>query len=574
MSKLSMNNADLQEILDAVNALPEAGSSGGVTLPDLDNPGTASDLLSGKELIDENGQVVTGTIPIKTSSDLTASGATVTVPSGYYATQATKSVATATQATPSISVGSDGKITASVTQDAGYVTAGTKSGTKQLTTQAAKTVTPTTSSQTAVASGVYTTGAITVAAIPSKYKDVSSVNATAGDVLSGKKIVNSSGTVVTGTMTNNGAISKTMDGINTKTVNIPAGYTSGGTVSLDNTIDNEVDEQSDLITQIKSTAYGINSEVDAQADLISQIMNAVDNLPEAGSGGVVDTSMEDGLIDGTISGYSNNRVNAVRDYAFYDCTNLTTVSFPAVTTIGGNAFRYCSNITTASFPAATTIGNYAFAYCTNLTTASFPAATTIGGYAFDDCSNLTIASFPAATAIGNSAFYGCRSLTTISFPAAKTIGSSAFRHCTNLKSVFLNSRNVVTLVNSSTFYSTKMSTTGYFYVPSSVISNYQTATNWTYFSSRFSAIESHPDWDGVYGEVIEVECYFYIGSEKYQFEEGMTWEDWCNSEYNPGEYYVGMLSRVMCDMGWYIALGVDGVNAFDAIIAGAEYCLY
>lgn len=64
------------------------------------------------------------------------------------------------QATPIISVNSSGLITA---------TAGDKSGTKQLTTQAAKTITPTKSSQTAVTSGVYTTGVVTVAAIPSTY---------------------------------------------------------------------------------------------------------------------------------------------------------------------------------------------------------------------------------------------------------------------------------------------------------------------------------------------------------------------------------------------------------------------
>lgn len=59
------------------------------------------------------------------------------------------------QATPEISINSStGLITA---------TAGTKSSTYQLTTQAAKTITPSTSSQTAVASGRYTTGAVTVA---------------------------------------------------------------------------------------------------------------------------------------------------------------------------------------------------------------------------------------------------------------------------------------------------------------------------------------------------------------------------------------------------------------------------
>lgn len=73
------------------------------------------------------------------------------------------------QATPTITISTGGLITASATQDAGLVSAGTKSITKQLTTQAAKTVTPSTSSQTAVASGRYTTGAVTVAAIPSTY---------------------------------------------------------------------------------------------------------------------------------------------------------------------------------------------------------------------------------------------------------------------------------------------------------------------------------------------------------------------------------------------------------------------
>lgn len=101
---------------------------------------------------------------------LTTSGASVTASDG--STSVSKSVTTATQATPSITVSSSGLITASATQTAGYVSAGTKSGTKQLTTQATKTVTPTKSSQTAVSSGVYTTGAVTVAAIPDQYQDI------------------------------------------------------------------------------------------------------------------------------------------------------------------------------------------------------------------------------------------------------------------------------------------------------------------------------------------------------------------------------------------------------------------
>ena len=148
-------------------------------------------LTSGGQMLDgvtaySNGTKYTGAIPTKTSSDLTASGATVTVPAGYYSSQTSKSVATATQATPSISVNSSGLITATSTQSAGYVSSGTKSATEQLTTQAAKTVTPTKSSQQAVASGVYTTGAVTVAAIPSEYITTTDATATAADINSGE----------------------------------------------------------------------------------------------------------------------------------------------------------------------------------------------------------------------------------------------------------------------------------------------------------------------------------------------------------------------------------------------------
>ena len=104
----------------------------------------------------------------------TTSSQTIKPDSGYDGlSQVTvNAMPTATQATPSISVSSGGLITASATQTAGYVAAGTKSATQQLTTQAAKTITPSTSAQTAVASGRYTTGAVTVAAIPSNYEDV------------------------------------------------------------------------------------------------------------------------------------------------------------------------------------------------------------------------------------------------------------------------------------------------------------------------------------------------------------------------------------------------------------------
>lgn len=101
-------------------------------------------------------------IPRNDSSDITASGETVTIPAGYYASQITKSVDTATQATPSISVDANGLITASATQTAGYVNAGTESATQQLDVQAETTITPKNFAQYAVTAGKYVTGDIIV----------------------------------------------------------------------------------------------------------------------------------------------------------------------------------------------------------------------------------------------------------------------------------------------------------------------------------------------------------------------------------------------------------------------------
>ena len=202
---LQTNNSSLEEIITQLNNMPEAG---GVDLPTLSNPASASDILASKEAIDKDGNKITGTIVTKTSSNLTASGATVTVPAGYYASNATKSVASVTRAETTISVTKDDTndkltLTASNNQGTGYVTGANKTATK--------TVTLTTSGATATMSD----GTNSV-----------SKSITSGSAKTPATTVTKNPTI---TVSSSGLITASVSGTQSVTPTVSAGYVSSGT---------------------------------------------------------------------------------------------------------------------------------------------------------------------------------------------------------------------------------------------------------------------------------------------------------------------------------------------------------
>ena len=157
----------------------------------------AGDVLTGKILVTADGKVTTGTMPNNgaVSKVLDTGTTTYTIAKGFHS--------------------------------------GT--GSVKITTEA-KTVTPTKESQQVTPSTGKVLSQVTVAAIPSNFIDTSEGDATAPDILSGK-IAFVGGLKVTGTMPDNGSVAGTMDGLTTTSVTIPAGYTSGGAVSLTDDIE-------------------------------------------------------------------------------------------------------------------------------------------------------------------------------------------------------------------------------------------------------------------------------------------------------------------------------------------------
>lgn len=157
----------------------------------------AGDVLANKVIVNADGETVAGTMPNNgaVSKTLDAATKSYTVPAGYH----------------------DG------------------TGKVQIVTEE-KTATPTKAAQEITPATGKLLSKVSIGAIPANYIDTSDADALAANILEDKTAY-VDGAKVTGTMANNGAISKTIDGLNVTSYTVPAGYTSGGSVALTNDIE-------------------------------------------------------------------------------------------------------------------------------------------------------------------------------------------------------------------------------------------------------------------------------------------------------------------------------------------------
>jgi hypothetical protein len=135
-------------------------------------------------------------------------------------------------------------------------------------------------------------------------------------------------------------------------------------------------------------------------------------------------------------------ITAIGEYAFRGCRLLSSVEFPStITEIGHSAFYQCTNITSLTLPTnLTKIGDYGFYNLPDITSIKLPKTmTSIGHYAFNGCDNLT--------------FFTCLATTP------PTLGSSAIP-----------------------------SSVSKIKVPSSSVSTYRNATNWSAYANKIVSV--------------------------------------------------------------------------------------
>ncbi|MBO4863560.1 MAG: leucine-rich repeat protein [Eubacterium sp.] len=127
-------------------------------------------------------------------------------------------------------------------------------------------------------------------------------------------------------------------------------------------------------------------------------------------------------------------VVSIGDYAFFECTELTSITIPeGITSIGESAFQGCSSLITITIPES---------------------VSTIGGSAFKNCISLESIKLPdELLSLESRAFYNCKSLKSIEIPEGiKTIYARTFSFCTSME--YMKFPSTLSQINDDDMYVT------------------------------------------------------------------------------------------------------------------------
>ena len=178
-------------------------------------------------------------------------------------------------------------------------------------------------------------------------------------------------------------------------------------------------------------------------------------------------------------------------YAFYGCTDLTSVTIPSsVQSVWNHAFDGCTSLTSVTINS-NAVASAEYGVSSNLntrfgnqvTSCTFgPEVTAIGKYAFYYCTGMTEVTIPSSVqTIGADAFHGCTGFTSLTIPSSvQTIGADAFYGCSGITELYVGALTPPTIY-SNTF--TNVSRSIPVYVPVGTSASYRAAEYWSLFTN-------------------------------------------------------------------------------------------
>lgn len=182
----------------------------------------------------------------------------------------------------------------------------------------------------------------------------------------------------------------------------------------------------DTLSNITYVANAISALLggDSNATNVTDAIENISAVVPSGGGGELDT-----LIDRTITSISNDTVTSIGNRAFYDCTALTTATFPNAISVGGEAFRGCESLESVDFGSVTRFSP----------------------------------------------------------------SGNEFFNCTSLKTLIIRTPTIATYNNSGMFTNTPIARgTGYIYVPDDLVDGYKAASGWKSYANQYKPISELP----------------------------------------------------------------------------------
>jgi len=178
-----------------------------------------------------------------------------------------------------------------------------------------------------------------------------------------------------------------------------------------------------------------------------------------------------------------SKITSFNSLSFYGCKSLYPVfNTNEPVTITGEQSLAVSRCTNIVFPATVETAT-GFAYTYTLYSADI-YSNNIGSRAFHSCTRLHQCNLYNTQNIGDNVFFNCR-IRQISIPQTiLNIGDNAFRNCAQLHDIYIGASTPPTLGGTNAFYGLKSGWV--LHVPSGSLSDYQTASNWSYWSSHYT----------------------------------------------------------------------------------------